>query len=169
MRFRSIMFVVILTCALTLLFTAAFTASTGQIKGTITDKGTGAPVIGASVAVLGTTMGAQTDLDGRYAILRMEPGKYTLRITSVQHYTVEVKDVIVSSDLTTEVNQALEKRVGDLDKTITVMGKVDIIDRMEVANKLTLTSEQIQTQPVSTVDDILHQVAGVQTTATGEV
>lgn len=169
MRLKSIMFVTLLTCALTLLFTAAFTASTGNIKGLITDKETGDPVIGVSVAILGTTMGAQTDLDGRYAILKMEPGKYTLRITSVQHATVEVKDVTVHPDLTTEVNQALEKRVGDLDKTITVMGKVDIIDKMEVAHKLTLNSNQIQTRPVSTVDDILHQVAGVQTTATGEV
>lgn len=160
---------VLLLWGLLLLPLSTFGASTGQIKGVITDKDTGEAVIGASVAIVGTTMGAQTDLDGRFTILRLEPGKYTVRITSIQHSTVEVTDVKVRADLTTEVNQALEKKVSDIDKTITVVGKVDIIDRMETASKITLTSEQIKTQPVTTVDAILSQVAGVQTNTSGEV
>ena len=164
-------------CTLTALFLwgllllplSAFGASTGQIKGLITDKETGEPVIGASVVIVGTTMGSLTDLDGRFSILRLEPGKYLVRITSTQYNTVEVSDVQVNADLTSEVNQELTTKVSDIDKTITVVGKVDIIDKMETANKMTLTSEQIQTQPVTTVDAIMTQVAGVQKTASGEV
>ncbi|HPI33214.1 MAG TPA: carboxypeptidase-like regulatory domain-containing protein, partial [candidate division Zixibacteria bacterium] len=58
----------------------AFGAATGKIAGTITDKETKQPVIGASVLVVGTSRGAQTDLDGKYTIFQVEPGTYTLRI-----------------------------------------------------------------------------------------
>ncbi len=43
----------------------------GQVKkisGTITDEQDGAPLIGATVLVAGTTNGTVTDLDGKYEI-----------------------------------------------------------------------------------------------------
>ena len=42
---------------------AAFAGSVGQIKGRLTDKGTGEGIIGASVAIANTKFGATTDVD----------------------------------------------------------------------------------------------------------
>ena len=44
------------------------TIDCGWIEGRITDKETGEPVIGASISIVGTTMGAQTDSDGKYRV-----------------------------------------------------------------------------------------------------
>ena len=161
---------VLLTAVGLLLLPAhSFAATTGQIKGRVTDD-SGKPVIGASVLVVGTTQGAMTDIDGNFQILRVDPGNYTLRISSVEYMTVEVSNVIVKIDETFEVNQKMTaKGATDLDKTITVVGAQDILDKFVVDSRVTINQETIKQRPVQTVDNLLQQVAGVQTTAEGQV
>ncbi|MEW5795860.1 MAG: TonB-dependent receptor [Candidatus Zixiibacteriota bacterium] len=147
----------------------SFAATTGQIKGRVTHKDTGEPVIGASVLVVGTTQGAMTDLEGYFQILRVDPGNYTLRISHLEFVTVEVSDVIVKIDETFEANQKMTPKITDLDETITVVGTQDILDKFVVDSRVTISAETIKQRPVQSVDHLLSQVAGVQTTAEGEV
>ena len=58
---------------------AVHAATTGKIKGTITDLRTGEPLIGANVIILGTSLGAATDVNGNFLILAVSPGNYKLR------------------------------------------------------------------------------------------
>ncbi len=53
---------------LAVLFTLSLSAQMRTISGTLTDEGTGDPLIGASVLVKGTTRGTVTDLDGFYSV-----------------------------------------------------------------------------------------------------
>jgi len=160
---------VMLLLVLALAPSFVYAAGVGQIKGTITDKETGDPVIGASVLVVGTKFGAMTGLDGTYIIARLEPGTYVIKISDLDHHTVEVSDVQVQSDLTTEVNQALEKKVTDIGKTIKVTAEQDVIDKFQVSNQVVITADAIKTQPVTSVEELLTQVAGVVQNASGEV
>jgi outer membrane receptor protein involved in Fe transport len=159
----------VLALGLFLLPLNSFAASTGQIKGKITHGETGEPVIGASVLVIGTTQGAMSDLDGEFQIYRMDPGTYVLRISHLEFVTVEVTDVEVKIDETFEVNQKMTSKVTDLDETITVKGVHDILDKFVVDSRVTISQETIKSQPVQNVDNLLEQIAGVQTTAEGEV
>ena len=84
---------------LSIYLTLALAGTTGQIKGRITAQDTGVPIVGASVLIVGTTQGAMTDLDGRFQILRVDPGSYTLRISSVEYQTIEVTNVVVKVDI----------------------------------------------------------------------
>jgi outer membrane receptor protein involved in Fe transport len=149
----------------------SFAVSTGQIKGRLTarEEGQVVPVVGASVLVVGTTQGAMTDPDGYFQILRMDPGTYTLRISHMQFKAVEVTEVVVRIDETFEVNQELESKVTELDETITVIGTHDILDKFVTDSRKVMSQEAINTRPVQTVDALLESVAGVQTTAEGEV
>ncbi len=90
----------------------------GQIAGLITDKETGEPVIGATVMLPGTQLGAMTDLDGQYTIEGVPPGVYTVKMSSVEYETAEVADVVVKIDQTTVVSRTLERAVVDLDNVI---------------------------------------------------
>ena len=47
--------------------------------------------------VVGTSMGAFTDPDGYFQILRVEPGTYTLRVSSVEYSTIGIEDVEVKA------------------------------------------------------------------------
>jgi TonB-linked SusC/RagA family outer membrane protein len=59
------------------------------IKGTVLDKD-GFPVVGATVAVSGTTLGAMTDLDGNYVIANIPKGSI-LAFTLIGYVKVEKK------------------------------------------------------------------------------
>ncbi|MCB2231308.1 TonB-dependent receptor [bacterium] len=159
----------LLLLVLLLLIPLQVFGQTGQIKGRITDEKSGEAVIGASVLITGTSMGAMTDVDGRYQILRVEIGAYDLKVSHLDYNTVEVKGVQVNDGLTTEQNVKLSQKVTDIGTTIEVVAQQDIIEKFEVSSKSTITAEQIQTKPVQNVDALLGQVAGVQTSSTGEV
>ncbi len=146
-----------------------FSAATGKIKGTLVDTETGEPIMSASVMIVGTTSGALTDLEGHYIIYQMEPGKYTVRISHIEYNTIEVTDVSVQADVTTEVSKEMSQKVTELDEKIVVKGERDVIDRFVTANQMTISREIIESMPVTSVDELLTQVAGVVTNASGEV
>lgn len=98
----------LLLLALMLLVTPAFGQGGGQGAGRITVSGRvldeqGMPVIGAGVMVEGTTIGAATDMDGRYTIT--VPSNATLTIQSIGFKAVSIPvrgrariDATLSSD-----------------------------------------------------------------------
>jgi outer membrane receptor protein involved in Fe transport len=166
---RLLTVLLVLAIGVLLLPLSSFAASTGQIKGRITDAMTGDAVVGATVLVVGTTRGGTTDLDGYFQILRLDPATYTVRISSVEYATVEVTNVEVRIDETFEVNQKLSKSVTDIGKTITVVGQKKIIDPTVIGGQVSISQEAIEKRPVTNVDALLKQVPGVQTSAEGEV
>lgn len=61
------------------------------LSGYVIDKETGEKQIGASIAVVGTRQGAVTNADGYYVIKAIEPGKSTLKVSSLGYVTLEVE------------------------------------------------------------------------------
>lgn len=144
-------------------------AAAGRIIGQLIDAETKEPVIGASVMVVGTKRGAMTDFDGRYSIPQVEPGTYEIKISHLDYQSITVTDVFVKADINTEVSQEMTKKVSELDVEITVKGEADMLKIREVSSEVTISKEAIQTQPVSTVDDLLRTVTGVSQNQQGEI
>ncbi|MBI5267742.1 MAG: TonB-dependent receptor [candidate division Zixibacteria bacterium] len=142
--------------------------SFGQIKGTITDKEKKEPLPGVSILIKGTKIGGLTDIEGKYIIPRVEPGTYTLVISSVGYSTVEVTGVNVRVDFTTEVSQGMVTQAVT-GQEIVITGTQDIINKTQTGSLISVDAAKIKTQPVQNVDNLLRQVAGVQTTSSGEV
>ena len=72
---------------LLLMDTSAMATTAGKITGVITDAATGESLPGANVTLEGTRKGATTDAEGRYLILAVDPGMYTLTATMVGYGT----------------------------------------------------------------------------------
>lgn len=122
---------------------SAYGAAVGQITGTILDKETGKPVVGASVLIVGTTRGAMSDFDGKFLIRQVQPGLYTLRISHLDYKTIDVRDVLVEADQTRDLSSIeLEKDATQLDEKITVVGDRDILEVFEVSNQPTISREE---------------------------
>jgi len=117
--------------------------ATGRITGIITNNETGDPIIGASVQIVGTNRGAMTDFDGKFVVAQVEPGTYTVKITHLDYCAVEVTDVEVKSDLTFELLVSLEKKVNDIDVTISVTSAKDVIDKFNVSNQTMMTTNEV--------------------------
>jgi carboxypeptidase family protein len=76
--------------------------------GTASDSGVGAPLAGARVSVVGTTLGATSASDGRYRIGGVSAGKATLRVQLLRYRTVDL-DVVVNVGDTTRADFALHR------------------------------------------------------------
>jgi hypothetical protein len=88
------------------------------IKGTVIDANTKDPILGASVRVQNTKLGAMTNPDGRFEIFRIEPGTYTLEISGVG-YNTGVMEVTVP--LSSELIISLNLKIINPDRVISVM------------------------------------------------
>lgn len=70
-----------------------------SITGTVTEADNGEPIIGANLILLGTSQGNATDLNGEYIIRNVEPGTYTIRVSSVGFVTQTQEITVESSDM----------------------------------------------------------------------
>lgn len=67
---------------------SVFSQSTGNVKGFVYDKANGEPIPFCNVYFKGTTIGANTDLNGFFNINRVPPGTYILLITNLDFDTI---------------------------------------------------------------------------------
>lgn len=133
---------------------SVFAAVTGSLTGIVTDAATSEPVPGVSVSVAGTNLGAVTDENGKYRIINVPVGTYTLAFSAVGYGKVEVGNVSVSADLATYIDQTVSSEAADLNKTIRVTAEralvvkdktttVDIVSRDELLAMPTRGFEQV--------------------------
>lgn len=78
---------------------------TGRISGRVTDE-SGQPLPGASVSIVGTSLGMMTDADGKYNISLPE-GTYTVAVSFVGYTRVESANVAINGNQTTTLNISL--------------------------------------------------------------
>ncbi|MEW5993214.1 MAG: von Willebrand factor type A domain-containing protein [Candidatus Zixiibacteriota bacterium] len=169
MRNRSLFSVLILAAMLIAATTIFSSKPVGEIRGQVTDSETGYPIVGASVIIEGTRLGSMTGHNGEYVISQLEPGTYSLLYTHVRYKQVKVTDVEVKANDTVYLPVQMVKDTTRKPDKIVVEAKRDALHVFEVSSGQTLTQEQIEVQPVTTVQDLLKQTAGVVTGREGEI
>ncbi|MFH0990733.1 MAG: TonB-dependent receptor [bacterium] len=111
-------------------------SQSGKVRGTVVDVKSKDPLIGANVVVEGTTMGAVSDVNGEYLILNVPAGTYALKASYVGYQSTTVRNIIVSSALTTERNFELTSTGVDLQG-------VEIIAERPLVNKSATSSVRV--------------------------
>jgi len=145
---------------------AALAGDTGKISGTVRDKRTGEALVGANIAVKGTNLGASTDVDGFYYILRVPPGIHQLQVTLVGYSKTTVSNVRVQNDLTAEINISLEQSAVELSE-VTVTAEQKLVQKDVTSTRRKVSSETIQATPgMESATDIFKLQAGAILSAT---
>ena len=62
---------------------AVFGGTTGKIAGRIIDRESGEPLVGVNVVIEESYLGASSDSDGRYFIINISPGIYSLQVSMI--------------------------------------------------------------------------------------
>ncbi len=143
-----------------LLFSVGLYAQTGKISGKVTDLETGEPLIGASVMVQGTNLGAATNLNGEYIILNVSPGKYSVVAKYVGYRQVEITNLNVSVNLTTEVNFKLPSEAFKQEEVIVVAERPLVNKNITNATSV-VRSEDIKNLPIRGVNAVVANQTGV--------
>jgi carboxypeptidase family protein len=149
-----------------LLPTAA--AAQSAITGLVTDN-TGGVLPGVSVeaaspALIEQTRSVATDSQGRYSIVDLRPGVYTVTFSLTGFGTVKVEKLELPSTFTATVNA--EMRVGALEESVTVSGASPVVDVQTATRTEILTRDLVDALPVARgVTSIATLVPGVRMSA----
>jgi outer membrane receptor protein involved in Fe transport len=153
-------YIILVTSILLLAVTIAEAGNTGKIAGTIRDKQTHQPVIGVNVLVKGTTLGAITDENGYYFILRVPPGTFQLQISMLGYQTITVQNVQVQVDLTTDISTQIEQAAVQIGEVI-ITAEQKLVQRDVTSTRRTITQENIRETPgLESTADIFKLQAG---------
>jgi outer membrane receptor protein involved in Fe transport len=135
-------------------------AGNGKISGTVKDASTKEAVVGANVVVVGTLMGASTDPEGRYYILNVPPGNYTIQASVVGYARMEITNVQVRADQTTDLNFDLRQETIEL-KEVVIQAQMRGVDKSQTSSKSTVGKDELSNKlPINSVLEVLNTTPG---------
>jgi len=138
-------------------------AQNGTISGKVTDKQNN-PVIGASVVLLGTTVGSATDIDGKYQITKAPSGNFTIRASSVGFKPVLLEATVINNQTIT-FDFVLENDVMNMEELI-VVGYGSNRKRNITSSISTIKAQELANISVPSFDAALQgRSSGVQVTS----
>jgi outer membrane receptor protein involved in Fe transport len=154
------LFSVVVLCAL--MVPAQLRAgTTGKISGVVRDAKSSEPIPGVNVVIKGSTLGCTSDINGRYVLLNVPPGAYTVTASYVGYRRFQADGVGVSVDFTTTLDIALEEGSVELD-AIVVQGERTPLIRKDLTNPVaSISAENISSLPVTEISEVIGLQAGV--------
>src|SRR5215510_8969808 len=134
----------VVTLTFVLLFPSALGAQqSAGIAGTVRDTSggviPGVTVEAASPALIEKVRTVVSDGEGRYNIVDLRPGTYTVTFTLTGFNTVKREGIELTTGFTANVNA--EMRVGALEETVTVTGASPLVDVQNVRQQTVVTDE----------------------------
>lgn len=93
---------------------------TQTIKGTVIDKQAQSSLPGVNIVVLGSNpiKGTSTDMDGKFKLTDMAPGRYDLKITFLGYKEIVLPNVQVTSGKEVSLDIGLEESVNALNEVV---------------------------------------------------
>ena len=138
----------------------------GGVDGAVTDTVGGGPLAGARVTILGTSLAAETDKNGRFRFASVPPGTYVIRVTRLGFLAKQVS-VVVRDGGTVSVAVRLHAVATRLTEVVTTTTGQQ--ERLKVGNDVaTINADSlVQNTLVRNMSDLLQgHAAGVQVTST---
>ncbi|MFZ0456547.1 MAG: TonB-dependent receptor [Ignavibacteriaceae bacterium] len=154
--FRKIFTVV----SILLLITSVAIAQTGRILGKVVDQQSDEPLIGANVIVVGTSLGAATDVNGSFIISQVPPGNYSVKASYIGYQDVTVEQIRVVTGLSAEVNFRLPSSTIATGEVV-IVSQRPLIEKSATNAVRIVSAEDIQSLPVRSIAAILALQPGV--------
>jgi outer membrane receptor protein involved in Fe transport len=157
-------------CMLSLFFlmNMQLMAASGKLSGTVTDKDTGEPLIGVNIIVHELQIGASSDIDGRFMILNIPPGYYTVSASYMGYQKLTFTDVRFSMDHTTVQDYKMSSQILEGDEVL-VVAKRPLVQKDLTSSQRVTSAEEIKSMPVESFYGVLTTQAGVNEGADGAI
>ena len=130
-------------------------AQEGSVSGRVTDTDTGDPLVGANVIVVGTNLGAATDVNGEYSISRVPAGAQRLNANYIGYASKSM-----NADIPTNGNA-----IGDFSlyvaalnlNEIVVTGAGTAVEKSKIGNSVGVVNmSSLEDAPINNFSDILQ-------------
>ena len=149
---RGMLFSLIALAALA--FAAPVQAQQGTTTGTFRGRVTtpeGQPIVGAQVVArntaTGATRGGVTDGDGRYTLPLLQPGPYTLRVTSIGYADTDRTGLAASAGVVSTFDITVSVQAVAIEGVTAVGTRAEIVGQTGVSARI--STEQVENLPVA--------------------
>lgn len=163
LRRRALAWILAVACSLPLVSWA----QTASLTGIVRDKSTNETLIGAAVLVKGTTNGSSTDLDGKYLINGINPGKVTLVVQYLGYNPLEVSGVMANAGKTERMDlyldpssTALSEVKVEAEALKTTVSAIQLMQKNSASLMDGTSSDQIKKSPDRNTADVLKRSSG---------
>ncbi|MGB4774850.1 MAG: TonB-dependent receptor [Daejeonella sp.] len=158
----------VLVLFFSLLSITLYAQQTGKIVGKVTDKKTGETLIGLSVKVSGSSAGTSTDIEGRFVLANLTPGKYSLTLSYVGYQPKNITDIDIAEGKTEVLDVVMEEAsTQELSEVvITSTAHQESISGLFARQKTNISisdgisSDQIKRSPDRNTSEVLKRVSG---------
>jgi TonB-dependent receptor len=165
---RSIFFIAVF---ITILISQQLFGTNGRITGEVVDNQTGDALPGANLVLKGTSMGASSDLNGRYVISNVPAGTYTLVVTYIGYNSVELP---IRLTFDKDVNQKVEMTgvtISGQEVTVTAqaVGQKAAINQQLTSSNIAniVSSARIQELPDANAAESIGRLPGISLVRNG--
>ncbi|MDP2337869.1 MAG: TonB-dependent receptor [Bacteroidota bacterium] len=145
-------------------------AQTGVIKGSVSDANTNETLIGATVAIQGTTNGGITDFDGNFSIEKVATGSYNLVISYIS-YDSQIVRVEVGTGKESSVNIQLKPASVDIAEVQVIAKRrdnteVSMLSGLKAGSLIVsgITAQQISKSQDKDAAEVIRRVPGITIT-----
>ncbi len=125
----------------------------------IVSENTGIPIPGVTIVLEGTGKGTVTDINGKFNIKKVTPGKYRLIISAIGYKTI-TKSVIVKIENNDLILLTLEEETKQLEELV-IYGKSKATEMREKAYAIQVVDAKGFKNVSTDVNQILNKVSGV--------
>ena len=130
-------------------------AQTGKVSGIVRDAATGQPIENAQVYLVGTGRGTTTGANGRYFLVSVPPGTYTVAARRIGYQTAERTAVRVLIDVTKDLDFTLSSSAGQL-TTVRIEAEAEpLIQPGTTGSTSAITASEIEALPATNISGVL--------------
>ena len=132
-------------------------SQTGEIKGKVVEANNKLPIPFANVLIVGTTLGASTDLNGNFTIKNVPIGIYQLRASVIGYTTKVINDVMVKPNKITQVDFELIPQVIEFEDVVV---QADYFDKnyLEPVSARKFSQEELRRSPGG-FEDVIRSIS----------
>lgn len=118
--------------------------NTQTIRGSITDKLSQTPIIGASIQISSLQIGSVSDSNGNYSLSMLPPDRYEIKISYLGYKTLIIPNVVVTSGKEVILDIALEEDFRQLNEiTVKATNKGGTINKLASVSARTFSMEEV--------------------------
>ena len=162
-------FILILSFITLTLASKNIKAQTGSVSGIVTDAGNSEPLIGATVAVINTSIGTVTDFNGKYQFSGMKEGNYTLKISYIGYDSKEISGIEIKAgqnatadfSLTTQKENTLDVVVIKAELRKENIAATLLLRKNSAVVSDAISADMIKKSPDKNTSDVLKRVSGI--------
>ena len=146
--------------------TSAMDASAGILKGSVVDKKTGEPIIGATITVAGTNIGAITDYDGNYEINVPDGEEYEIEVRYVSYKNLVLDNIKVKGETINNI---------ELEEESVVLGGIEVVaslnresenfllleQKKSVLSRQAVGAKELSRKGVSDAEGAVQKISGI--------